>query len=175
MGPVISDGAAQRLLRARDDLLARGAEQLLEMKPAGPRAALLKPGILDVTEVRDRPDEELFGPLLQVIRVSDFGAAIDEANNTRFGLAAGLLSDDRALYERFYRRVRAGVVNWNRPTTGASGRLPFGGVGLSGNHRPSGYYAADYCSYPVASLEISSLALPQKAVPGIPVPARQGA
>ena len=169
MGPVISDRAAERLLEGKRRLVSRGAVELAEMTTAGSRAAMLRPGIIDVTNVTNRPDEELFGPLLQVIRVSDFDAAIREANHTRFGLAAGLLSDDRALYEKFSRRVRAGVVNWNRPTTGASGRLPFGGVGLSGNHRPSGYYAADYCSYPVASLEIETLALPQKLPPGIVV------
>ena len=47
-----------------------------------------------------------------------------------------------------------GVINWNRPTNGASSAAPFGGVGLSGNHRPSAYYAADYCAYPVASSEM---------------------
>ena len=174
MGPVIFDAAAERLMEAKRQLLSRGAEELVEMRPIG-RNAMLRPGIVDVTAVSDRPDEEIFGPLLQVIRVANFDAAVAEANNTRFGLAAGLLSGDRSVYERFYRRVRAGVVNWNRPTTGATGRLPFGGVGLSGNHRPSGYYAADYCSYPVASLEVETLALPQKPVPGIPLPAKQGA
>ena len=63
--------------------------------------------------------------------------------------------------------IRAGVVSWNRQTTGASGSLPFGGVGLSGNHHPSGYYAADYCSYPVASLENPKLAMPAQLTPGI--------
>jgi len=81
-----------------------------------------------------------------------------EANATRFGLAAGLIGGDRALYERFWAMSRAGVVNWNRPTTGASSAAPFGGIGLSGNHRPSAYYAADYCAYPVASLESDDLA-----------------
>ena len=175
MGPVISDRAAEILLTSKGKLVAGGGREIVALCPAGGRAALLRPGIIDVTDVRDRPDEELFGPLLQVIRVDDFDAAVREANNTRFGLAAGLLSDDRALYERFYRAVRAGVVNWNRPTTGASGRLPFGGVGLSGNHRPSGYFAADYCSYPVASLEIPALTLPQKPAPGVPIPVREGA
>ena len=175
MGPVISERAAALLVAAKRDLVARGGVELLEMHPTPGCDAMLRPGIIDMTGVIERPDTELFGPLLQVIRVPDFDAAVREANNTRFGLAAGLLSDDRSLYDEFYRRVRAGVVNWNRPTTGASGRLPFGGVGLSGNHRPSGYYAADYCSYPVASLEIPILALPQKPVPGIPLPAKQGA
>jgi succinylglutamic semialdehyde dehydrogenase len=175
MGPVISERAAAAVLDAKRDLVARGATELVEMKSAGASGAMLRPGILDVTAVADRADEELFGPLLQVIRVPDFDAAVREANDTRFGLAAGLLGGDRAQYERFYRRIRAGVVNWNRPTTGASGRLPFGGVGLSGNHRPSGYYAADYCSYPVASLEVPALALPEKPSPGVLLPAREGA
>jgi succinylglutamic semialdehyde dehydrogenase len=48
----------------------------------------------------------------------------------------------------------SGVVNWNRPTIGVSLGAPFGGVGLSGNHRPTAYYAADYCAYPVASAEM---------------------
>lgn len=168
MGPVISDKAARSLLAAKEQLIRRGGMELVEMRTLG-RPAMLQPGIIDVTRVGDRPDTELFGPLLQVIRVPDFDAAIREANHTAFGLAAGLLSDDRALYERFSRQVRAGVVNWNRPTTGASGRLPFGGVGLSGNHRPSGYFAADYCSYPVASIEIEKLTLPQKLAPGVDV------
>ena len=45
------------------------------------------------------------------------------------------------------------MVNWNKPTNGAPSTAPFGGIGLSGNHRPSAYYAADYCAYPVTSSE----------------------
>ena len=82
-----------------------------------------------------------------------FEQAIDLANATCFGLSAGLVSDDPARWETFLNRSRAGVVNWNRPTTGAAGSMPFGGLGESGNHRPSAYYAADYCAYPVASFE----------------------
>ena len=75
------------------------------------------------------------------------------ANQTQFGLAAGLLSDSREQYDLFWREARAGIVNWNKPLTGASSAAPFGGIGASGNHRASAYYAADYCAYPVASLE----------------------
>jgi succinylglutamic semialdehyde dehydrogenase len=170
-GPVISVEAADRLTGAASEFRSRGAVELCPMRPVeGARRSLLRPGLIDVTNVRDRPDHELFGPLLQVIRAPDFDAAIREANHTAYGLAAGLLSDDRGLYERFFRRIRAGVVNWNRPTTGASGRLPFGGVGLSGNHRPSGYYATDYCSYPVASLEVERLTVPAQPVAGLQLP-----
>jgi succinylglutamic semialdehyde dehydrogenase len=119
----------------------------LELGPA-----FVSPGVIDVTGVNARKDEEVFGPLLQVIRVADFDAALDEANNTRFGLAAGLISDEADLFARFETEVRAGVLNWNRQTTGASGAAPFGGVGQSGNHRPAGYYAADYSAWPMASL-----------------------
>jgi succinylglutamic semialdehyde dehydrogenase len=166
MGPVISDAAAKRLLNAQTDLIKKGGRSILEMKSIGPRAAMLSPGFIDVTEIENRADEELFGPLLQVIRVKDFDQAIREANNTRFGLTAGLFSDDRELWNAFHRHIRAGVVNWNRPLTGASGQLPFGGVGCSGNNRPSAFFAADYCSYPVASMEIQSLQMPEKPTPG---------
>lgn len=163
MGPVISDAAADRLLAAQENLRHHGGQILIPMARIGPRVAMLSPGLIDITSVPKIEDIEHFGPLLQLIRVKDFDAAIVEANRTAFGLAAGLLSDRRDLYDRFFRNIRAGIINWNRPTTGASGRLPFGGIGLSGNHRPSGYYATDYCSYPVASLEADKLTCPKPA------------
>ncbi|PTS82635.1 succinylglutamate-semialdehyde dehydrogenase [Pseudomonas sp. HMWF032] len=167
MGSVISLTAAQHLLKAQQHLLAQGANPLLEMTQPLAGAALLTPGIIDVTEVANRPDEEFFGPLLQVIRYADFDAAIVEANNTQYGLAAGLLSDSKARYEEFWLHSRAGIVNWNKQLTGAASTAPFGGVGASGNHRASAYYAADYCAYPVASLESDSLSLPATLTPGV--------
>ncbi|WP_162484339.1 succinylglutamate-semialdehyde dehydrogenase [Pseudomonas sp. StFLB209] len=167
MGAVISLRAADALLQAQSRLLANGAQALLEMTRLQAGSALLSPGIVDVTDVAQRPDEELFGPLLQVIRYSDFAAAINEANATRYGLAAGLLSDSEARYRDFWLQSRAGIVNWNKPLTGAASTAPFGGVGASGNHRASAYYAADYCAYPVASLEAQALSLPASLTPGI--------
>ncbi len=167
MGTVISAAMGERLLAAQTDLVSRGAVPLVSMQVQRNCPALLSPGFIDVTNVADRADEEMFGPLLSVIRVADFESAIVEANNTAYGLAAGLLCDDANLYQQFIHQIRAGVVNWNRQTTGASGRLPFGGCGLSGNHRPSAYHAADYCSFPVASLETEVLAMPEKRLPGI--------
>jgi succinylglutamic semialdehyde dehydrogenase len=166
-GPVISGAAAERLLAAQTQLVGRGARMLLPMArlPLGP--AFLSPGVLDVSEVRDLPDEEHFGPLLLVQRAASVDEAIGLARRTRFGLAAGLLSTDRALWERFIVEVRAGVMNWNRPLPGASSAAPFGGVGASGNHRPSAAYAADYCAYPVASLKSDTLTLPASLPPGL--------
>ncbi len=166
MGALISRQAADRLLAAQADLQSRGAKTLLEMKRLQPDTALLSPGIIDVTGI-DAPDEEYFGPLLQIIRYPNFDDALEKANATRYGLAAGLLSENVAEYEHFRRRIRAGIVNWNRPLTGASSAAPFGGIGASGNHRPSAYYAADYCAYPQASLESEVLTLPEKLSPGL--------
>lgn len=153
MGPLISEAAAASVRGRFDALVESGADVIHPFAGvAGRSGAFVTPGMLDVTGVFV-PDEEIFAPVLQVHRVPDFDAAIAAANDTRFGLSAGLISGDDGLWQRFIRECRAGVVNRNRPTTGAAGSMPFGGLGESGNHRPSAYYAADYCAYPVASFE----------------------
>jgi succinylglutamic semialdehyde dehydrogenase len=153
MGPLISGIAAERAAAQVETLVGLGARVIRAFDGvSGRSAAFVRPAILDVTGL-EVPDEEIFAPVLQVRRVPDFDAALAAANATRFGLSAGLISDDDALWARFRVEARAGVVNRNRATTGASSDMPFGGVGDSGNHRPSAYYAADYCAYPVASLE----------------------
>lgn len=167
MGTVISGRAAGNLLEAHERLAAAGGQILVGMKRLRGIDALLSPGLMDVTGIKNRPDEEFFGPFLQVIRVPDFDSALKEANDTSYGLAAGLLSDSQNLYQAFLRRIRAGVVNWNRQLTGASSSMPFGGIGSSGNHRPSAYFAADYCSYPVSSIETNRLEMPRQTVTGI--------
>jgi len=167
MGPMISIDAAHKLLDAQTALQAQDGKVLAAVERLNESPAMVRPGLIDVTEVSPQPDVELFGPLLQLIRVRDFDTAIEEANRTRYGLVAALLSDRHDLYDLFLKRVRAGVINWNRPTNGASGALPFGGIGLSGNHRPAGFWSVDYCSYPIASLESETLRGPDKPMPGI--------
>jgi len=167
MGPVVSVQVAQRLLAAQEQLLESGGKALLTMRSMAVGTGFLSPGIIDVSHAHAVPDQEWFGPLLQVIRVKDFDAALIQANATAYGLAAGLLSDDEALWKKFLLQARAGIVNWNRPTTGAASTAPFGGIGQSGNHRPSAYYAADYCAYPVASIENPLLDMPQQLPPGL--------
>lgn len=154
MGPVIDNRTADGLIESFVYLLSSGGRVIRNMVRLRDGLPFVGPGIIDVTALAERPDVELFGPLLQVIRVDDFDAAIAEANATRFGLSASLVGGTPQDYNRFWANIRAGVVNWNRPTNGASSAAPFGGVGLSGNHRPSAFYAADYCAYPVASAEM---------------------
>ncbi|MBR9866029.1 MAG: succinylglutamate-semialdehyde dehydrogenase [Oceanospirillales bacterium] len=167
MGTLISTPAADSILTAQQQLTEGGASVRLEAQPQNRAGTLLSPAIIDTTAVEELPDQEYFGPLLQVIRYRNFDSAISIANQTRYGLSAGLFSDDREQYEHFQRHIRAGIINWNRPLTGASSAMPFGGCGISGNHRPSAYYAADYCAYPVASIESSSPCLPEKLSPGL--------
>ena len=167
MGPVVSAAVAARLVQAQAEMAAKGGKVLLQMRQLDPNAGFVTAGIVDVTDAQGIPDEEWFGPLLQVIRVKSFDDALRAANATEFGLAAALLSPSEELWKRFAVRARAGIVNWNRPTTGAASSAPFGGVGKSGNHRPSAYYAADYCAYPVASIETAELEMPAKLSPGL--------
>ncbi|MGI8942701.1 MAG: succinylglutamate-semialdehyde dehydrogenase [Qipengyuania sp.] len=154
MGPVIDNQTADLLSESFVALMSRGGKPIMHMKRPDNELPFLSPAIIDATEMDDRPDIELFGPLLQVIRVPDFDAAITEANNTRYGLSASLIGGGPQEFDLFWNEVRAGIINWNRPTNGASSAAPFGGLGLSGNHRPAAFYAADYCAYPVASTEM---------------------
>jgi succinylglutamic semialdehyde dehydrogenase len=163
MGPLISASAARGARTALAGLIAAGCRVLLDRNRVDGRGeAFFGPVLLDATGVVV-PDAEIFAPVLSIVRVPDFTAAMAAANTTAFGLSAGLLAAEPALWDRFVAGIRAGVVNWNRPTTGAASAAPFGGLGESGNHRPSAYYAADYCAYPVASFEAPDLA-------AVPVP-----
>ena len=167
MGAVISARAAAKLVQAQAQLIEAGGKPLLEMKQRSAQLGFVTPAIIDVTNARDVPDEEHFGPMLQLTRYATFDQAIERANDTAFGLSAGLLADDEAAWTHFQRTIRAGIVNWNRPTNGASSAAPFGGIGRSGNQRPSAFYAADYCSYPMASVESTQLHMPASVSPGL--------
>ncbi|MBU2280314.1 MAG: succinylglutamate-semialdehyde dehydrogenase [Gammaproteobacteria bacterium] len=166
-GAMISEKAALGMVKAQADIQAAGGISLLELTHIQPGTGFVTPGIIDVTDAAPMADEEHFGPLLKVYRYDNFDSAIAEANNTSYGLSAGLLADDAADYQYFFARIRAGIVNWNKPITGASSAAPFGGIGKSGNHRASAYYAADYCAYPVASVEADEISLPATLNPGL--------
>jgi succinylglutamic semialdehyde dehydrogenase len=169
IGSLISHQAAVAMLEAQREFQQFGARILVPMQIIRDNTGLLSPGIIEISDVYEKvPDEEHFGPWLKVIRYDKFSDAVKLANDTRFGLSAGLLSDDEGDYKYFKAHINAGIVNWNAPTTGAKGDAPFGGIGDSGNHRPGAYYAADYCAYPVASVSNEQLTIPSVPSPGLP-------
>lgn len=151
MGPLVSEQAAANATEFQANLSRKGGKSLRRLKRMDRGGGFVTAGVIDVTDASGVPDEELFGPLMQIIRVKTFDDAIKRANATKYGLSGGLISDDDSLWIRAHREMRAGILNRNRPTAGASGSMPFGGPGLSGNFRPGAYYAADYCAWPQAS------------------------
>ncbi len=166
-GSLISEKAAKDMVSAQQKLVDLGGKVLLELKHLQPETGFVSAGIIDMTGVNNVPDEEYFGPLAKIYRYQEFEQAMQMANDTQFGLSAALLSDSQETYDQFFAASRAGIVNWNRPTTGANSQAPFGGIGASGNHRASAYYAADYCAYPISSVENTKVALPEKLSPGL--------
>lgn len=155
MGPIIDMEMADGLTESFLYLMSNGGKPITHMRRPKDGLPFVTPGIIDVTAMEKRIDIELFGPILQIVRVADFDAAIAEANATRYGLAAALFGGSEEQYDRFWAASSAGLVNWNRPLTGSLPGLPSGGIGLSGNHRAGGSGAADHCAYPVASAEIA--------------------
>lgn len=154
MGPVINNDAADGLTESFLYLMSHGGKPIRHMRRTYEDLPFIGPAIIDVTNMKERPDVELFGPLLQIVKVDDFDEAIAEANSTRYGLSASLVGGNPQDYNRFWGNIRAGIVNWNRPTNEASYSAPAGGTGLSGNCRPASYYTADHCAYPVSSSEM---------------------
>ena len=166
-GPVVHQDVKKKLLAAQEQLIKLGGSPLILMKGIKEDTALLSPGLIEMTGVEHVPDEEYFGPLLQLYQVNTMSEAISLANATQYGLSAGLLSSSEKEFKQFYNEVKAGVINWNQPTTGALSVAPFGGVKKSGNFRPSAYYAADYCAYPIASMQQNHISMPEDLPEGI--------
>lgn len=167
-GPSIRAPAALAAVNRFKELSDAGASALLTPAISGPAETMVSPGLIDVTDCSADRDEEIFGPVLKVIRYRDLDEAIEIANATRFGLSAGIISKERGIYDEFYRRVRAGIVNWNQQLTGATTFAPFGGAKQSGNNRPAGFLSTDYCSRAVASFEVEADKLAVAQSPGLP-------
>jgi len=161
MGPIIREDAQQSVVRFADHARQMGAEVLLAPEATDVLGCegghFVTPGVLRVdefvrTEEGPGADIEVFGPLARVCVVDSFDEALAQANATRYGLAASIFTNDETKTDHFLTGVKAGCANVNAGTAGASSKLPFGGLGHSGNHRPAGAFALDYCAYPVASM-----------------------
>ncbi|MCW5777400.1 MAG: aldehyde dehydrogenase family protein, partial [Phycisphaeraceae bacterium] len=160
MGPIISEHARSAVLDAQARFARAGGEVMVESRavetPEG--GFFVSPCVLRVDRFTASEggeagcDEEVFGPMLRIAVTDSLDDALEQSNATRFGLAASIFTRSDRHAERFFNAVRAGCVNLNAGTAGASSRLPFGGLGISGNHRPAGSFSLDYCAYPVAGM-----------------------
>lgn len=178
MGPLINEAAVEKYIRFQEIAKRENAESLmrgktLDLKHKGyyvtPSINLVKG--FDPASVYQKT--EIFGPNVAVYRSSDFEHSLKIVNSTGFGLVMALFSKDRDLYEKALLEARVGLLNWNRTTNGASSRLPFGGMGKSGNDRPSAHFAIQYCTVPMASLEDPTGFDATKILPGISFEAKK--
>ncbi len=160
MGPIIDDHARDAVLDYQTRAAERGGEVLMQASaPASlDQGSYITPGVMRVDKFTANDgddagcDIEVFGPMLRITTVSSYEEGIEQVNATRYGLAASVFTKDDAVINDFLADARAGCVNLNCATAGASSKLPFGGLGTSGNHRPAGAFALDYCAYPVAGM-----------------------
>jgi succinylglutamic semialdehyde dehydrogenase len=164
MGPLIGRSARDRLHDALRTARDAGFEavvpsEAVEVRDGAGRdrgGAYVRPSLHLALDARAHAagytDCELFGPDLCVLVVRDDAEALEVAEGTRFGLSAAVYTASRTRFEALASELRVGVVHWNRSTAGASGRLPFGGIKDSGNHRPAGVLAGLQCTFAQAVL-----------------------
>lgn len=173
MGPLINEAAVEKYLRFQEIAKRENCENMMRGKVLEGlkfKGHYVTPSInlvqkFDPASVYQK--SEIFGPNVAIHTVKDFDETLSMVNSTGFGLVAALFSQDKALYEKALLECKVGLLNWNRTTNGASSRLPFGGMGKSGNDRPSAHFAVQYCAVPVASLEDPTPFDPSKALPGM--------
>jgi succinylglutamic semialdehyde dehydrogenase len=172
MGPLVSETAHAKVLRYRALAGDAGGQRIDVPQPQLP-APYLGPGLVRFADARQDHAyhrEEIFGPEAGLYPVDGLEQAIAAVNDSDFGLVASVMTANRAAFEHCVGRVRTGLLNWNRATVGASGKLPFGGRGRSGNDRPAGVTATLYCATPQALLEGSGRFDPSALPPGMPRP-----
>lgn len=159
MGPLINADAVEKYLRFQEIAQREGSERLMRGKAFDVKdheGYYVTPSICLVKESRKESvyqKSEIFGPNVAIYSTDSFDEALRINDSPGFGLVTSVFTKRRDLYEETRLRARVGIVNWNRTTNGASSRLPFGGIGKSGNDRPTAHYAVQYCTVPVASLE----------------------
>lgn len=154
MGPVITADAKERIARATKAAQAGGYDSIVEGGDAevpGHPGHYLRPSVhcarSATIDVPGYTDEELFGPDLALYVVDDLEEGIALANRSRYGLAASIFTARRERFDALAGELLVGVVHWNRSTAGATGRLPFGGIKRSGNHRPGGLSMSESCLF----------------------------
>ncbi len=172
MGPLINASAVEKFVRFQAIAKREEAESLMRGKELdiGRPGYYVTPSINIVKKYRKDSvyqQSEIFGPNVAIYTTKDLDEAIDMVNGTNYGLSFSIFSKNKKNYEKCLEDVEVGCLNWNRSTVGASSRLPFGGVKKSGNDRPSGHYAINYCTVPFCNLEDEGPFDATKIAPGL--------
>ncbi|MFS4459040.1 succinylglutamate-semialdehyde dehydrogenase [Bdellovibrio sp. HCB2-146] len=172
MGPLINGAAVEKYIRFQEIANREHCESLMRGKALDlkHKGHYVTPSIhlvnkFDPNSVYQK--SEIFGPNVAIYQSDNFDEVMNIVNSTGYGLVMALFSKNKELYEEALFKARVGLLNWNRTTNGASSRLPFGGMGKSGNDRASAHYAIQYCTVPVASLEDPTAFDLSKALPGM--------
>ncbi len=152
-GPLASVAARDRFLAALAGAREAPTVEVLVESEEADGAAGVTPSLYRVSGDEPHLRDELFGPHVDLEVAVDEADALARAARNPYGLSASLFSARPEALEDFYDAVRVGVVNFNRSTNGASGLLPFGGIGMSGNWRPAGSCAPRLTTWPVAVMQ----------------------
>ena len=153
LGPLANEASKSRFFELLERGRSEGAEVWVESQSID-GGAFVTPSIYGVSGHEGYLEHELFGPHISFQVVEDEQEALQWASNNSYGLSASIFTQREESFERFFDEVSAGVLNWNRSTNGASGLLPFGGVGKSGNWHAAGSEGARLGTYPVAMMSI---------------------
>ena len=168
MGPLVEQGAVDRYMKFLGIAVREGCEMVMRgksLEPGGPdkvqgcyvtpSICVVKDSSVEAARKSVYQQTEMFAPNVAIIPFDELDEAVALANVTQYGLVASVFTREKASYEKCLDDLQMGLVNWNKSTVGASSRLPFGGLKKSGNHFPTAVQAAQYCTYPVASLEVA--------------------
>ncbi len=170
MGPLANKSAVKSFLAAQQQ--AKSNPRLKTLVPGQVLDHCRVSASLHLVEDYNSCDpflrEEVFGPALSIEVVASLEEAITRAQESDYGLSCSVFSAAREDFNTVLESVPCGIVNFNRATCGASGRLPFGGVGKSGNHRPAALFAPMSCAYPVAELRGDYGVVPEVKPQGFP-------
>ena len=152
IGPVVSQAQLEQdlsyveIAQAEGAVLAAGGSRIACHTGSGNDGFFMQPALLvDSTPAMRINREEVFGPVASVIRVRDYEEALAVANDTAFGLSAGIATTSLKYASHFKRHAQAGMVMVNLPTAGVDYHVPFGGrKGSSYGPREQGRYAQEF-------------------------------
>lgn len=132
MGPVVDNYQYENILRYINSGREEGAEMLCggALRENGcERGYFIQPTVFDrVTSEMTIAREEIFGPVLAVMRAKNFNNALEIANDSEYGLTSAIFTRDNSRIHRFVEEIETGVTHVNSPTVGGEAHIPFGGV-----------------------------------------------